>query len=120
MSDFRYEYWMKPLRVIDGDTIVVEVDLGFNLYKKTQIRLVGVDTHEINGENHESAVEEEEYTENWLDKNKIDEEEYPFRLETFKEPDSFGRYLGKIWNKNRDNNLNTSLKLNFDDIEWEG
>lgn len=120
MSDFRYEYWMKPVRVIDGDTIVVEVDLGFSLYKKVQIRLFGVDTHEIDGPKHEKAVEEENYVEQWLDNYDIDEEEYPMRLETLKEPGSFGRYLGKIWDIDKGNSLNTSIKAEFNNVEWEG
>lgn len=119
MSYFRYEYWMKPVRVIDGDTLVVEADLGFRLYKRTQIRLFDVDTHEINGPNHEQAVREENYTESWLEKYDLEDEEHPFRLETLKEPDSFGRYLGKIWDKEKEYSLNESLLLDFDDVEWE-
>lgn len=120
MSDFRYEYWMKPVRVIDGDTLVVEVDLGFSLYKKVQIRLVNVDTHEIDGPNHEQAVREENWTNSWLKKHDKEDEEYSFRVETFKRPDSFGRYLGKIWDKEKAYSLNEGLLLNFDDVEWDG
>jgi micrococcal nuclease len=36
-------------RVIDGDTIVLDVDLGFDQhYKNLPVRLLGVDTPEIN------------------------------------------------------------------------
>ena len=33
-------------RVLDGDTIDVTIDLGFDLYKKERVRVVGVDTPE--------------------------------------------------------------------------
>jgi len=35
-----YEYKAKLVRVIDGDTIVVMVDLGFNVHTKESIRLL--------------------------------------------------------------------------------
>lgn len=39
--------WVKPavvVRVIDGDTLVIDMDLGFNIWQKSQIvRLVGMD-----------------------------------------------------------------------------
>ena len=31
-------------RVLDGDTIDVTIDLGFDLYKKERVRVAGVDT----------------------------------------------------------------------------
>ena len=33
-------------RVVDGDTIDVTIDLGFDLYKKERVRVAGVDTPE--------------------------------------------------------------------------
>ena len=34
-------------RVLDGDTIDVTIDLGFDLYKKERVRVAGVDTPEM-------------------------------------------------------------------------
>ena len=34
------------VKVIDGDTIDVVIDLGFDLYKKERVRIAGVDTPE--------------------------------------------------------------------------
>ena len=36
----------KVNRVVDGDTIDVTIDLGFDLYKKERVRVAGVDTPE--------------------------------------------------------------------------
>ena len=33
-------------KVLDGDTIDVTIDLGFDLYKKERVRVAGVDTPE--------------------------------------------------------------------------
>jgi len=42
-----YQYFVKNvLKVIDGDTVDVEVDLGFDLTKKERVRLGGIDTPE--------------------------------------------------------------------------
>ena len=42
-----YEYPCKIIRVIDGDTVDVDIDLGFDVWlKKQRIRLYGVDTPE--------------------------------------------------------------------------
>ena len=42
-----YEYQSKIVRVVDGDTIIVDIDLGFDVILKNQsLRLAGVDTPE--------------------------------------------------------------------------
>jgi micrococcal nuclease len=42
-----YEYRIEIVRVIDGDTVDVNVDLGFGVWlKKERVRLFGIDTPE--------------------------------------------------------------------------
>ena len=41
-----YEYNCKIVRVVDGDTVDVVIDLGFNLSKKERVRLAGIDSPE--------------------------------------------------------------------------
>lgn len=42
-----YEYKAVISRVVDGDTVDVDIDLGFNVWlKKQRIRLYGIDTPE--------------------------------------------------------------------------
>ncbi|AFK66280.1 endonuclease [Synechococcus phage S-CBM2] len=42
-----YNFRVKEVtKVIDGDTIDVIIDLGFDLYKKERVRIAGVDTPE--------------------------------------------------------------------------
>jgi len=42
-----YRYKGKVLRVIDGDTLEVLIDLGFYTFKKAKIRLKGINAPEI-------------------------------------------------------------------------
>ena len=42
-----YTYFVKSVdRVVDGDTIDISIDLGFDLIKKERVRLAGIDTPE--------------------------------------------------------------------------
>ena len=42
-----YEYKCKLVKVVDGDTIDVDIDLGFGVWMRNQrIRLYGIDTPE--------------------------------------------------------------------------
>ena len=52
-------------RVLDGDTIDVTIDLGFDLYKKERVRVAGVDTPEKRTKNLEEKALGIDAT-NWL------------------------------------------------------
>ena len=52
-----YEYNCKIDRVVDGDTVDVDIDLGFGVWmKKQRIRLYGVDTPESRTRDAEEKV----------------------------------------------------------------
>lgn len=42
-----YEYNATVLRVVDGDTVDVEVDLGFHIFIQMKLRLIGVNAPEL-------------------------------------------------------------------------
>ena len=44
-----YEYNASVVEVIDGDTVVLAVDLGFRIYSKMHMRLSGINTPELHG-----------------------------------------------------------------------
>ena len=47
-----YTYFVKSIdRVVDGDTIDISIDLGFDLTKKERVRLAGIDTPETRTKN---------------------------------------------------------------------
>ena len=42
-----YTYFVQSIeRIVDGDTVDINIDLGFNLTKKERVRLAGIDTPE--------------------------------------------------------------------------
>ena len=57
-------------RVVDGDTIDVTIDLGFDLAKKERVRIAGVDTPEKRTRDKEEKVLGLDAT-NWM-KEKLD------------------------------------------------
>jgi micrococcal nuclease len=44
-----YEYRARIVRVIDGDTVEAEIDLGFHVSFQAVLRLVGINTPEVHG-----------------------------------------------------------------------
>ena len=52
-----FEYGCKLVRVVDGDTVDVDIDLGFDVWlRKQRIRLYGVDTPESRTRDKEEKV----------------------------------------------------------------
>ena len=87
-------------RVLDGDTIDVTIDLGFDLYKKERVRVAGVDTPE----KRTRDLEEKELgidATNWL-KEKLDstiagDDELTVRTELHGGVGKYGRLLGWLY-----------------------
>ena len=49
-----YEYKATIVKVVDGDTVDVDIDLGFGMvYKKQRVRMMGIDTPESRTRNLE-------------------------------------------------------------------
>jgi micrococcal nuclease len=51
-----YEYTCKVERVVDGDTIDVVLDLGFDILYKSRVRLYGIDTPESRTRNKDEKA----------------------------------------------------------------
>ena len=88
-----YEYECTIRRVVDGDTIDVDVDLGFGTWRCSErIRLYGVDTPECR------TRDAKEKAAGLLAKKFVEEALHvggSYKLQT-KEKGKFGRYLGVI------------------------
>lgn len=46
MVEVNYTYHAEVVRVVDGDTIIANVDVGFDMWKRCNIRLHGINTPE--------------------------------------------------------------------------
>lgn len=77
-----------PIRVVDGDTIDVDVDLGFHVRMAMKIRLLGINAPEMSTPAGKPA---KEYLTSLVGSG-------PLRLRTFKDrTEKYGRYLGELW-----------------------
>ena len=99
-------------RVVDGDTIDVTIDLGFDLYKKERVRVAGVDTPEKRTRNLEEKALGIDATA-WL-KTKLEEtikgdEELLIRTELKGGVGKYGRLLGWLYVGDADVSLNEQM-----------
>ena len=53
-----YEYNCEIKRVVDGDTVDVIIDLGFDIFYKSRVRLYGIDTPESRTRNKDEKLED--------------------------------------------------------------
>ena len=103
---------VKINRVVDGDTIDVTIDLGFDLYKKERVRVAGVDTPEKRTKNLEEKALGIDAT-GWL-KAKLEEtikgdEELTVRTELKGGVGKYGRLLGWLYVGDSDLSLNEQM-----------
>ena len=103
---------VKINRVVDGDTIDVTIDLGFDLYKKERVRVAGVDTPEKRTRNLEEKALGVDATV-WL-KSKLEEtikgdEELTVRTELKGGVGKYGRLLGWLYVGDSDLSLNEQM-----------
>jgi micrococcal nuclease len=120
-----FEYKAKVVRVVDGDTLVVDIDLGFHLWLKEQsVRLHGVDCPETKSKDKEEVAHgklAQKFTEDFCanSDNKIliqtDIEEV-----VSKNKEKFGRILAVVMEPNLRTNLNVLLIGNSLGVEYYG
>jgi len=92
-----YEYHVKKVtNVVDGDTIDVDIDLGFDISFSSRVRLAGIDTPESRTTDKAEKVlglEAKEYV-----KSKIkDAKEVVIKTEKMDSSEKYGRILGWLF-----------------------
>ena len=89
-----YEYKIKEVvKVVDGDTVDLNIDLGFNLTKKERVSLAGIDTPESRTRDlkeKELGIEAKEF----LERRLSDGENLKVKTE---KDGKYGRMLGWIY-----------------------
>jgi micrococcal nuclease len=92
-----YQYFVKEVKnVVDGDTIDVLIDLGFDILFASRVRLAGIDTPESRKtDKAEKALglESKEY----LKKQLKDAKSVVIKTEKMNSTEKFGRILGWIY-----------------------
>jgi len=104
-TDFSYRI-NKVTKIVDGDTIDVLLDMGFDIKYQSRVRLFGIDTPESRTRNREEKVRgllSKEYLKNAIKKAK------KLTIKTHKgsETGKFGRILGEIFA----DGVNLNLKM---------
>ncbi len=99
-------------RVLDGDTIDVTIDLGFDLYKKERVRIAGVDTPEKRTRDLEEKALGIDAT-NWLKGTLEDtingDNELTIRTELQGGVGKYGRLLGWLYVGDDELSLNEQM-----------
>jgi len=110
----RFWYGAKPLKAIDGDTIDLMVDLGFNIHFKMRVRLFGVNTPESRTKDlaeKELGLKAKKFTEDWLSRHG-----WVFINTIPDKNDKYGRILAKIYSSDNIESPTTAC-LNTDMIQ---
>lgn len=98
------EYWRRAglRRVVDGDTMDLQIDLGFHMQAAVRVRLLGVDTPEKNSSDPMErirAAAAQQFAEAWFVLAAYDsgdrEVAWPLLVQTTK-TGKFGRWLARI------------------------
>jgi len=89
-----YEYKGFVRKVYDGDTITVDIDLGFDVILKNQkIRLARINTPEIRGKERSEGLKSRDALRNKIGSKWI-------KLKTYQDKKGkWGRWIGEIWIK---------------------
>lgn len=104
-----YIFKAKVLRVIDGDTLEMRIDLGFHTHTVRKVRLLGVDTPERGQVNYNEA---KAFTTNTV----LGKDVYVLTYQA----DAFGRYLADVWYRVCDNEYRLSHELTVRGFVKEG
>ena len=104
-----FEYYVKKVtRVVDGDTIDVDIDLGFDISFSSRVRLAGIDTPESRTtDKAEKALglEAKAYVKSQIDSAKS----VVIKTEKMDSSEKYGRILGWVFLDGSDLSLNEKM-----------
>jgi micrococcal nuclease len=104
-----YEYYVREVKgVVDGDTIDVLIDLGFDILFSSRVRLAGIDTPESRTKDKAEkalGLESKEY----LKKRIMAAKNVVIKTEKMDSSEKYGRILGWIYLDGEGNSINTEM-----------
>jgi len=104
-----YEYFVKEVKnVVDGDTIDVIIDLGFDILFASRVRLAGIDTPESRTTDKLEKALGLEATE-YLKKQLKDAKSVSIRTEKMNSSEKYGRILGWIYVNGESESINNKM-----------
>jgi micrococcal nuclease len=104
-----YEYYVRKVEnVVDGDTIDVLIDLGFDILFQSRVRLAGIDTPESRTKDLKEkalGLESKEY----LKKHIKDAKSVVIKTEKMDSSEKYGRILGWVYINGDTESLNDKM-----------
>ena len=104
-----FEYYVKKVnKIVDGDTIDVDIDLGFDISFSSRVRLAGIDTPESRTTDKAEkslGLESKEY----LKKNLKDAKPIVIKTEKMNSSEKYGRILGWLYINNDTESINDKM-----------
>lgn len=87
-----YTYYARVVKVNDGDTCTVEIDLGLMMWKHGEtIRLARINAPELHGRSAKKGAESRDFLKTLIEGKEV-------VLVTIRDKrEKYGRYLGEIW-----------------------
>jgi micrococcal nuclease len=93
-----YQYRAKVVRIVDGDTIDVDLDLGFEIHYKVRIRFLGINAPESRTRDLEEkalGLAAKDFVSRWLLESAGN---HPVIETSLDKKGKYGRVLGRILN----------------------
>jgi micrococcal nuclease len=104
-----YEYYVRKVEnVVDGDTIDVLIDLGFDILFQSRVRLAGIDTPESRTKDLKEkalGLESKEY----LKKHLKDAKSVVIKTEKMDSSEKYGRILGWLYVNGETESVNDKM-----------
>lgn len=110
----RFWYGATVLKVVDGDTLDLMVDLGFSVHHKIRVRLYGLNTPESRTKDlkeKELGLRAKSFVEDWVTNHK-----WVFVNTIPDKSDKYGRVLARIYSSDKVDDPKTAC-LNIDMIQ---
>ena len=96
--DQRYTYAARVVRIVDGDTVELDLDLGLNIWAREICRLLGIDTEELRGKNRMAGLMASSHLDKLLSQHSS------LVVRTHKDKTGkYGRYLVELWTVDGEN-----------------
>ena len=104
-----YEYYVKEVKnIVDGDTIDVIIDLGFDILFSSRVRLAGIDTPESRTSDKAEKVLGLE-AKDYLKKQLKDAKSVVIRTEKMDSSEKYGRILGWVYINGESESINNKM-----------
>ena len=104
-----FEYYVKKVtKIVDGDTIDVDIDLGFSISFTSRVRLAGIDTPESRTRDlleKKLGLEAKAYLKNAIDEAKT----VVIKTEKMDSSEKYGRILGWVFLDGSDKSINEEM-----------